>query len=360
MNFRSGLIRALMAAGFKVATAAPADVKADAELLAMGCTVHHVGMNAKGLSPLDDLSTLWAYRSIMRAVRPCAFLGYTVKPNVYGGMAARMTNIPHIANISGLGTAFISRNFVTHIVSILYRIGLAKSSTVFFQNTDDRDLFVHEKLIRREQAFLVPGSGIDTDYFAPGSMQPKAAKHFLMVARLLRDKGVIEFVDAARILKKHHPDLRFSIVGFLDVQNRTAISRSEVDAWVSEGIIEYIPPVDDVRPIIASCDAVVLPSYREGTSRVLLEAAAMAKPAIASDVPGCREVVREGINGYLCAPRDAQSLANAMLKLSTVDGEKLQSMGRAGRDLVMTEFSQSRVSTLYLDALRRVCLEPNM
>lgn len=356
MNFRSGLIRFLIDKGCIVIGAAPPDPVAEQQLAAMGCQFEPLALNAKGLSPAGDMSLILQYRKIMRRHRPAAYLGYTVKPNVYGGIAAALCRVPHIANISGLGTAFIRRNLLTHIVAQLYRVGLARASTVFFQNMDDQAQFLDMKLVRPEQCAFIPGSGIDSLYFAPDGRPQGEAKTFLMIGRLLRDKGVHEYVDAARRLKAEYPDRRFQLLGFLDVENRTAISRTQVDQWVRDDVIEYLPPTDDVRPFLNAADCVVLPSYREGTSRVLLEAAAMAKPIVTTDVPGCREVVAHGVNGLLCRARDADALVDAMREIIASPAARLADMGAAGRAKVITEFSQERVNALYWEALDRATL----
>jgi glycosyltransferase involved in cell wall biosynthesis len=353
VNFRAGLIIYLIKQGFAVVGVAPADPIAEAKLAAMGCGFEAIKLDAKGLSPLNDLRTIFQYRKIFAKYRPVAFLGYTVKPNVYGGIAARSSKIPHIANISGLGTAFIRRNFITKIVSALYRFGLADASTVFFQNETDRELFVKLHLVQANQTHIVPGSGIDTQYFSAAPLPVRSAVNFLMIGRLLRDKGVLEYVEAARQIKVELPHVTFKLLGFLDVQNRTAISREQVNAWVNEGVIEYLPPVDDVRPHIAASDCIVLPSYREGTSRVLLEAAAMARPIIASDVPGCREVAQDGVSGILCAARDATSLASAIRTVALLSPKALTEMGSAGRNLVSQKFTQDVVNECYEQALER-------
>ncbi len=353
VNFRAGLIRFLIDRGFHVVGVAPADPLAEAQLRALGCGFEPVKMDAKGLSPVADIQCLLEYCKLMKKYRPAAYLGYTVKPNVYGGLAARLCGIPHIANISGLGTAFIRQNIITSIVSGLYRIGLARTSTIFFQNISDRDLFLEKGLIDPAKVYLVPGSGIDTDHFYAAAPPTTAAKNFLMVGRLLRDKGVLEYVEAARIIRAERPDVTFKLMGFLDVQNRTAISRSQVDAWVASGVIEYLPPTDDVRPFVEASDCVVLPSYREGTSRVLLEAAAMARTIVATDVPGCREVVIHGKSGLLCKPRDPASLAAAIKHVIGLSSAELAAMGRAGRTHVARHFTQDIVNRCYWDALQR-------
>ena len=353
VNFRAALIRALIAADYRVVAAAPRDPEAEAGLAALGCDFVAIPVDSRGLSPVGDLRTLLAFHALFRRIRPLALLGYTIKPNVYGALAARVTGVRAINNISGLGTAFIRQSWLTHLVKRLYRTGLARSDVVFFQNQTDRDEFVTARLVSSRQARLLPGSGIDPDWFAP---RPRSATHdgaiiFLLIARLLRDKGVIEYVEAARALRRDNPALRFQILGFLDVENRTAIDRATVEGWVAEGTIEFLGAASDVRPYIADADCIVLPSYREGTSRVLLEAAAMARPVVATDVPGCREVIEEGVTGFLCAPRDSADLAAKLARIAASGDDEREAMGRAGRAKVVREFDQSIVIRQYLEAI---------
>jgi glycosyltransferase involved in cell wall biosynthesis len=221
---------------------------------------------------------------------------------------------------------------------------------VFFQNDEDRELFVDRRIVRPEQARVLPGSGVDLERFAPAPL-PGGPPTFLFIGRLLRDKGVVEFVGAARLLRSDFPDARFQLLGGLDEGNRTAIRQAEIDSWVAEGVVEQLGTTDDVRPFIAAANAIVLPSYREGLPRSLLEAAAMARPLIASNVPGCRDVVEDGVNGYLCAVRDAGSLAAAMRRLAQLPPAQQLAMGEAGRRRVQERFSESFVVRAYLDVL---------
>jgi glycosyltransferase involved in cell wall biosynthesis len=353
VNFRLGLVRALQQAGFKVTALAPSDSYRQS-LEQMGVEFHDLPMDSGGVSPARDLVLLFRYVRALRRLRPGCYLGYTAKPNIYGSIAAQLLGIPVINNISGLGTAFIRSGLLTKMVSALYRVALRRSATVFFQNADDRDLFVSKGLLRDGQAELVPGSGIDLDRFQPaawsgGNDRPT----FLMIGRMLRDKGVLEFVEAARIVRVRHPGTRFQILGFIGVPNRTAIGRPQVEAWAADGLIEYLGDTDDVRPFITEADCIVLPSYREGLPRTLLEGAAMAKPLVATDVPGCREVVKEGESGFLCAPRDPHSLADAMMKIINLSPQERLNMGAAGRALVEETFSESVVIDRYLAAITR-------
>jgi glycosyltransferase involved in cell wall biosynthesis len=349
-NFRAGLIRGLTAAGYRVVAVSPADDYAP-RLAELGAEHVPLPMDNSGVSPARDLALLARYRRALRRIRPDVYLGYTVKPNVYGSLAAHSLGIKVINNVSGLGTAFIQQGWLTRIVSSLYRLAFARSAKVFFQNPEDRALFIDKRLVREQRTALLPGSGVDLTRFTPVPVQERTEIVFLLVARLLRDKGVVEFVEAARIVRTRHPDARFRILGFLDADNRTAIPRAQVEGWVAEGVIDYLGHADDVRPHIGAADCVVLPSYREGMPRVLLEAAAMAKPLIATDVPGCRHAVEDGVNGLLCTVRDAGSLAGAMARMVEMGASGRQRMGAAGRAMVERAYDERIVVDLYLAAI---------
>ena len=352
VNFRAGLIRGLKTAGYEPVVLAPADDKLNDRIQALGVRHVPVAVDRSGLNPVGDLKLLAAYRRALNELRPAAFLGFTIKPNIYGCMAARSLGIPAVANISGLGTVFIRSGPLLALVTALYRFALARA-VVFFQNADDRALFLERRMVRADQARLIPGSGIDLSRYAPEPV-PDGPVTFLLIARLLGDKGVREYAAAAKLLRPELPDARFQLLGPLDHENRTAIARSELDRWVAEGIIDYLGETDDVRPFIARASAVVLPSYREGMPRSLLEGAAMGRPLVAANVPGCRELVTDGVNGYLCAVRDAGSLADQMRRMVQIASPERQKMGDAARKRVQDEFSESVVIDAYLDVLGKL------
>ena len=278
------------------------------------------------------------------------FLGFTIKPNIYGCLAARTIGIPAIANISGLGTTFIRGGLLTRLVRRMYRVALARARIVFFENPDDLKLFVAQDIIRSAQARLIPGSGIDLDRFAPAPLV-RGPVTFLLIARLLGDKGVREFVRAAKLVRRDFPDARFQLLGDLDPGNRSSIGPSELHRWLSAGTVEHFEQADDVRPFIENATAIVLPSYREGLPRTLLEGAAMARPLIATDVAGCRELVEPGINGFLCEPFSAESLAEAMKAFLLLTWAERAAMGVESRRNVERGFSQDAVSAAYLQAI---------
>ena len=239
-------------------------------------------------------------------------------------------------------------------MSWLYRWSLRKSARVFFQNPHDRALFVGRRLVRAGQVGLLPGSGIDLERFRPRSRPRPASQpfRFLFVGRLLRDKGLVEYADAARLLRPRWPDVEFAILGFAGSDNRSAVPIAEVERWRAEGLVDYLGDIDDVRPFLAEADCVVLPSYREGLPRSLLEAAAMAIPLVATDVPGCRDLVTHGDNGLLCEVRSAASLAAAMEAMLKLDPSERQAMGQRGRARVERDFDQAIVVDAYLEAVR--------
>ena len=295
VNFRAGLIRALIEAGHEVLVATPAD-EHEADITALGARFIPVEMTAIGMSPVQDLALYRRYRAMMRRECPDIYLGYTIKPNVYGSLAAHSLGIATINNVSGLGTGFLSGRLLRIFIQLLYRRAFRRSHRVFFQNPDDRDLFFARGLVRREQADLLPGSGIDLVRFKVSPPSPRDGRpmRFLMIGRLLRQKGVIEYVAAARMALAAGLPAEFHFLGFLDAANVSAIGRAELDGWIDAGIIHFHPATRDVRPHIAEADVVVLPSYREGLPRTLLEGAAMSRPLIATDVPGCRHIAFPG------------------------------------------------------------------
>jgi glycosyltransferase involved in cell wall biosynthesis len=358
-NFRAGLIRAMKADGHDVIAVAPSDGYAG-QLVNMGCRFIPFPMDNKGTNPFADAGLLLRYFRLFWSEQPDVFLGYTIKPNIYGSLAAAACCIPVINNVSGLGTSFIRNNWLTWVVKALYRLAFARSHTVFFQNEDDRQLFLQHALVAVKRTALLPGSGINLDGFKPiATAEPQRAKgfRFLLIARLLYDKGVGEYAKAARILKAKRPEVACGLLGFLDVENRTAVTRDDLDRWVRDGVIEYFGATDDVRPHIAEADCIVLPSYREGTPRTLLEGAAMGKPLIATDVPGCREVVEHGRNGLLCREKDADDLAHKMIEMIDMSASERQAMGAAGRVKMEREFDERLVVRAYLKSLASI-LEP--
>lgn len=353
-NFRAGLIAALRENGFRVTACAPRDSYVPV-IEALGARFVPMPLDNARTNPLLELATLLRMAQLLGRERPALLLTYTPKVNIYLSLAARLWGIPVVANVSGLGRTFIAGGWLTRVARLLYRAAFSWPRMVFFQNAQDREEFISAGLVREERTALLPGSGVDVARFSPRPAQRDDARFvFLMAARLMWDKGVAEYVEAARMLRADFPEAVFRLVGFLDVPSPSAVPRADVDAWQREGTIEYLGHSDDMVPAYAEADCVVLPSYREGMPRTLLEAAAMALPACATDVPGCRHAVADGETGFLCRPRDAASLAEAMRRVLRMTPEARLAMGAAARERVVREFDEHLVIARYLDVVREV------
>lgn len=364
-NFRVTLIKALMAIGYEVVAVGPADDYVG-KLVAAGIRHRTIPLAGASLNPLRGLRTVLALHRVLRDEGIEVVLSYTPKGNIYGAMAAVMNGLPIVPNVSGLGRLFIRESLLTWLVKKLYRFTFGRAVRVFFQNGDDLDMFVRLKLVERGKALRLPGSGVNLARFSPcehgsspkllgmeGDGSPREGGFvFLLVARLLWDKGVGEYVEAARKVRRQYPTVEFRLLGFLDVQNPSAIARHHIEEWETEGLIRYLGATDDVVPHLCDADCVVLPSYyREGVPRTLLEAAAMAKPIITTDAPGCRDTVDDGETGFLCRLRDADDLADKILAMIEMDTEHFVAMGRRGREKMEREFDERIVIDRYLDVL---------
>jgi len=349
VNFRLNLMRALVAAGHEVVAVAPTDAHAH-RLIEAGIAFEPVDISGSGTNPVKEIGSVAQLRRIFRHRRVALVLSNTPKGNLYSALACLSCGLPFVPNVSGLGRVFIQRSAATLIAKVIYRLTFRHARHVFFQNLDDQALFVDAGLVRRERSERIPGSGVDLLRFAPTPVpsRPVHAPVFLLVARLMWDKGVREYVEAAREVRANFPEVRFRLLGFLDVANPSAVPRSEVDGWVREGVVEYLGPTDDVRPFLADADCVVLPSYREGVPRTLLEAASMARPIITTDAPGCRDTVLDGQSGYLCRVADADDLARKVRQFMALSQDRRAEMGRLGRCLMEERFSEQFVIDRYL------------
>ena len=356
-NFRAGLIAALRGAGWRVVVLAPDDGYGD-KVRAMGVDYVDLPIARRGLSPVRDLRLLWRYWRLLARIRPAAYLGYTIKPNVWGSIAAQARGVPVINNVAGLGETFLAPGPLNRLVRLLYRLALARSRVIFFQNGDDRALFTQLGLVDPAKVRLLPGSGIDTQHFAVAPLPSARPFTFLLVARLLVAKGIGEYAEAARVVRQRYPGTRFQLLG-LAQEGRGAVDPAALHAWQAEGLIELLPPTDDVRPVLAGAHCVVLPTaYPEGTPRSLLEAASMGRPLIATDASGCRDVVRDGENGFLVPAREAPALAAAMERMLALSDDERAQLGRASRALIERSFAEQRVTDAYRAALDDVTRAP--
>lgn len=363
LNFRGALLAALQKAGFEVHVAAPDFENYPEEtqkLKSLGFVVHSVAMQRTGTNPINDVKTLGTLYRLMTTVKPDYVIGYTIKPVIYGTLAAWLAKVPHrFALITGLGYAFqkvekdSQRTKKQKLIHGLYQHALSKTDKVFFQNPDDLALFQHLKLIKSHTpTAVVNGSGVDISEYAvmPFPMaEGTPAYKFLLIARLLGAKGVREYAQAASIIKAKYPQAQFDLVGWID-DNPDTIDQTELDGWIDKGLFNYWGKLSDVKPAIAANSIYVLPSYREGTPRTVLEAMAMGRPVITTDAPGCRETVIDGYNGYLVPVKSVDELAAAMEKFIT-QPDTITTMGAAARKLAEEKFDVNAVNQTMLEEM---------
>ena len=348
VNFWSVLVASLRAAGCRVTVFAPeGDADADAAIRAMGAALRHYPLDRKGLNPVRDMGSLAALYRLFRHEKPDMLFCYTIKPVIYGCLAGRFAGVRRrFAAITGLGYMFEGDSAVKKILlalaALLYRLALLEAAAVFFQNREDWEVFANAGIVRpTHRVELIRGTGVDVAHFTPVSL-PSGPPVFLLVGRLLEAKGLYEYAQAARMLKKRHPSVRFQLLGPPE-QGCGAVPLESVRHWEREGIIEYLGQTGDVRPHLAAASVIVLPSWREGTPCSVMEGMSMGRPAVVTDAPGCREVVRSGINGHLAPPRDARALADAMERF-ILHPKDIASMGAAGRRIAEEEFDARKVA----------------
>lgn len=348
-----GLVRALAADGHHVTVIAPpgADVR---KLMAQGMIVREWSLAPHGTSLLSEILSVFRLWTLLRAERPDGLLTFTIKPNVYGGLVAWLLGVPQLANVTGLGAAFQRGGLWAALARGLYRLVLGRARRVFFQNHDDLEAFVNRGVVDGGRAVVLPGSGVDLDRFnvipLPEGTDDDLLK-VLMVSRLLREKGIVEYAAAAAILLKRKVKVKCQLLGAFDRENPSSVDANLLEEWVASGSVEYFGEADDVRPFIALAHAVVLPSYREGTPRALLEAMAIGRAIVTTDVPGCRDMVLPGANGYLCQVRNPVDLADAIERLAGLSREDLEAMGRESRIKAETEYDEKLVISAYRQAL---------
>lgn len=351
-NYRKGVISDLIKQGYRVTIVAPHD-ETVTDLKSLGCDVVHVGISPKGVNPFTDLLFIFRLVKIYKAIRPNLVIHYTIKPNIYGSISAKVCAVKSIAVATGLGYAFVNDTIVSKIAKQLYRVACLFSQEVWFLNHDDLHTFVKSNLIAPDKAVLLHGEGVDVDYFLPATNNSDGNFRFLLISRMLWDKGIKEYVEAARLVKLKYPNAVFQLLGPCGVGNPSAIDKELIYKWQSEGLVEYLGITNDVRPIISNADCVVLPSYREGIPRTMLEAASMAKPLIVSDAPGCKDVVINEVSGLICQVRDVKSLAYAFERLLTMPECEIKNMGKAGRNYMINEFDEKFVIDKYAVTLKK-------
>lgn len=357
INFRGKLLDAISNLGYEIHILAPELSRHQKELESLsklGYYLHEVPLQRTGTNPITDLRTLLSSYSLLRKIKPDVILSYTIKPIIYGTLAAWLAKVPkRFVLISGLGYTFSeideqdTRTSLQKFIHSLYTQALTKSDKVFFQNPDDLQLFKKLGVLKPNiAATIVNGSGVDISRFnvlpfpiySSGEIKPS----FLLIARLLKDKGLVEYIEAAKIIKSRYPEAQFHLVGYID-ENPAAITQSQLDEWINSGVVNYWGKLNDVRPAIAASSVYVLPSYREGTSRSVLEAMAMGRPIITTDAPGCRETVKDSVNGFLVPIKNVDGLVDAIEKF-IVQPELIKTMGKASRQLTEEKYDVKKVN----------------
>lgn len=320
--------------------------------------VKFVDVGKSVLNPVSAVKYNSRLHAALKELKPDVCLTFTIRPAIYGNLVARRLNIPTISTITGTGPLFDSKSLSYRVARELYKRVLKKTRYVFFPNFDDLEGFVERKYIRREQAKRVPGSGVNYEKFSPRpSTRGNDGKFiFLYISRLVKDKGVMEFVEAASILRPIYPQAEFHIIGPFWGGNKKSltVTREELDSWIQKKWITWHDKQKDVKPFMADADCVVMPSYREGMSNVLLEAASMARPLIATNVTGCRDIVEDGVNGFLCNVKDGKDLAEQMKKMMALSPEEREVMGKKGREKMIREFDKKIVVRSYIEAINEV------
>lgn len=348
--FRMGVMAQLAQNGCEVVVIAPKD--RDITMLRQAqIRLIPIDMDCKGMNPFKDIQLAKTLKQIYKKEKFDFIFHYTIKPIVYGSWAARKAKIQQISVITGLGYTFIRKGWINRVAKCLYRLSLRSTKEVWFLNQEDKTLFIEENIVAQYKTRLINGEGVDLNKYQSSIKSPACPFTFLFVGRVLWDKGVGEFVEAAKAIKKQYPEVQFKILGQLGANNPACVNSQQMNLWEQTGAVKYIGETSNVQPYMEQAHCIVLPSYREGISRVLLEAAAMERPIIASNVPGCREVVVDGSNGFLCEVRNISSLIVCMMHMLALPEEVRVLFGRNGRELVRRLYDEKLIVQLYKEKL---------
>ena len=356
-SFRKEVVKAIVDAGYEVVISVPDADNAKADYFkGIGCQVIQTTFNRRGVNPVADLKQMLTYRKMIRQLKPVAVLTYTIKPNIYGGMACRLTHTPQLANVTGLGDAVENGGWMQKLTVALYKMGISKARRVFFQNQSNRSLCIRLG-IAREDSVLLPGSGVNLKHHTYQEYPKDEGKvRFLFIGRMLKDKGIEEYFEAAervvsgfKIQDSGCRQVEFQILG-----NVEGPFQARLDELVKKGVVKHLGTTPDVRPYIGAVECTVMPSYHEGMSNVNLESAANGRPVITTDVPGCRETVDDGRTGYLVEARNASSLAAAMERFIALPYGQKVLMGQEGRKKVEREFDREIVVKAYMDEIEKI------
>jgi glycosyltransferase involved in cell wall biosynthesis len=354
-NFRKSTIKKFIQEGYKVICISPRD-EYTSNLENLGCDWVNLKMNNKGANPLSDIKIIFRLLSLYIRYKPVASFHFTLKNNIYGTWAAFISRTPAVNNISGLGTAFIRPGLTSSIVRVLYKLSQPMAKRIYCQNKDDFKLLIKTNLVSKNKLYLLPGSGVDIQRFKPSLSLNNGSRlfRFLYVGRLLADKGIFELIEAIKNINKHKVVCSLWICGFTNKDNISAISDKDISNWQNIPGIKWIKPTHKIESVMKDVDCIVLPSYREGMPRSLLEAGAMGLPSVATNVPGCRSIIQNKINGLLCEAENSNSLELAMLKMLEMPKNDIHQMSIAARNIVVKSFDEKIVIDAAMDALNSV------
>ena len=347
-SFRKEVMKAIVDSGYNVYISEPDDDERVEYFEGIGCHIITTNLNRRGMNPIEDFKLMMNYLRIIKQLNPKVVLSYTIKPNIYGGITCRLTGIPQLANVTGLGDAMENGGWLQMLTIILYKIGISKSKCVFFQNQMNRDYCISHKICG-EKSVLLPGSGVNLQHHIYQDYPSDGIIKFLFISRLLKDKGTDEFFEMAEKIKERYPQTEFQILGWIegDYQKR-------LDVLVKKGVINYLGTTSDVRPFLSKVHCTVLPSYHEGMSNVNLESAANGRPVITTNVPGCCETVDDERTGYLVEPRNVQSLIDAVERFISLPYSQKVLMGKEARKKVEREFDRQIVVDAYLKEISEI------
>ncbi len=347
-SFRKEVVKAIADAGYEVFISEPDEDQRVKYFEGIGCHIIKTDFDRRGMNPIADFRLMLKYWRIIKQLKPKAVLSYTIKPNIYGGIACRMTGTPQLANVTGLGDAIENGGWLQILTLGLYKLGLGKAKCVFFQNATNKQ-FCEEHGIVGLKTQLLPGSGVNLEYHRFQDMPPDGVIKFLFISRLLRDKGTEEFFEMAEAIKAKYENVEFHILGWCEGNYK-----KQLDTLIEKGVVLYHGSTADVRPNLSEVHCTIMPSYHEGMSNVNLESAANGRPVITTDVPGCRETVDNGVTGFLIRPKDAQSLIEGVERFIRLPYQEKQAMGKAARKKVEREFDRQIVVDSYLRAIINV------
>lgn len=351
-NFRKNTINQIIDAGHKVYIVAPYD-DYTVKLQELGCVCINLKISGRGMNPIKEAKTLLSFAFVYLKLRPDLIFNFTPKNNIYSALAAYFLPAKVVNNIAGLGTAFIGNSVSEKILILLYKISQRRADVIFFQNNEDRKIFIDKKIACNEKCKIIPGSGVDLERFHYDCRDNDGIVKFILIARLIKEKGIPEYAEAAKTLKEKYGErVQFSLAGFIDDKNPSAVSKNDIDYWHRNGFIHFIGKTDQIEKILKENDCVVLPSYyREGVPKSLLEAAAMGKIIVTTDNVGCRETVVDKKTGYLCKTQSTSSLSSALEKVLLMDHDERVQMGIAGREYIRNRFDEKIVINEYLHCL---------